>query len=61
MHRVTLRIPKQQLDAIEAEVDAGRYPNQSEAIRDAIRRLLEEPTGRVDGRGPTIADGGEGR
>lgn len=40
MPRVTLRIPQGQLDEIEKEVELGRYPNQSEFIRDANRRSL---------------------
>ena len=37
MDRVTLRVPKRQLEEIERAVDAGEYPNRSEAIRAAIR------------------------
>jgi len=42
MERVTLRIPKQQIDEVEQLVETGEYPNRSEAIRDAVRDLIGE-------------------
>ncbi|SNZ12723.1 transcriptional regulator, CopG family [Natronoarchaeum philippinense] len=42
MERVTLRIPKQQIDAVEEMVDTGQYPNRSEAIRAAVREMIDE-------------------
>lgn len=42
MERVTLRVPKQQLEEVEEMVEAGEFPNRSEAIRAAIRDLLNE-------------------
>jgi Arc/MetJ-type ribon-helix-helix transcriptional regulator len=42
MERVTLRIPKQQIDAVEQMVETGEYPNRSEAIRAAVREMLAE-------------------
>ena len=42
MERVTLRIPKQQIDAVEQMVETGKYPNRSEAIRSAVREMLDE-------------------
>lgn len=42
MRRVTLRIPEQQIEKVEALVDAGEFPNRSEAIRAGIRELLDE-------------------
>ena len=42
MERVTLRIPKQQIEAVERMVETGKYPNRSEAIRAAVRELIEE-------------------
>lgn len=42
MERVTLRIPKQQIDAVEQMVESGQYPNRSEAIRSAVREMIEE-------------------
>jgi Arc/MetJ-type ribon-helix-helix transcriptional regulator len=42
MERVTLRIPKQQLEEVEGMVDAGEFPTRSEAIRSAVRDMLNE-------------------
>ncbi|MFB6146410.1 MAG: ribbon-helix-helix domain-containing protein [Halobacteriaceae archaeon] len=42
MERVTLRIPKQQIREVEQMVEAGQYPNRSEAIRSAVREMLDE-------------------
>lgn len=44
MERVTLRIPKQQIDEVEQMVDTGEFPNRSEAIRSAVREMLNEQT-----------------
>jgi antitoxin ParD1/3/4 len=47
MERVTLRIPKQQIEEVEQMVDTGEYPNRSEAIRSAVREMLaEQETGK---------------
>jgi Arc/MetJ-type ribon-helix-helix transcriptional regulator len=42
MERVTLRIPKQQIEEVERMVDTGQYPNRSEAIRSAVREMINE-------------------
>ena len=42
MERVTLRIPKQQIEDVEELVDSGEFPNRSEAIRQAVRELIDE-------------------
>lgn len=42
MERVTLRIPKQQVEEVEQMVDVGEFPNRSEAIRSAVREMLNE-------------------
>lgn len=39
MERVTLRIPKSQLEQVEELVETGEFPNRSEAIRHAVRDL----------------------
>ncbi|WP_336034953.1 ribbon-helix-helix domain-containing protein [Halobacterium yunchengense] len=44
MERVTLRIPKQQIDEVEQMVERGKFPNRSEAIRSAVREMLDEQT-----------------
>jgi len=47
MERVTLRIPKQQIEEVEQIVETGEFPNRSEAIRSAVREMLaEQETGR---------------
>ncbi|WP_324663348.1 ribbon-helix-helix domain-containing protein [Haloarcula sediminis] len=45
MERVTLRIPKQQIEEVEQMVETGEYPNRSEAIRSAVREMLSEQEG----------------
>ncbi|MHC3438152.1 ribbon-helix-helix domain-containing protein [Natrialbaceae archaeon A-gly3] len=42
MERVTLRIPKQQVEEVERLVDSGEFPNRSEAIRSAVREMINE-------------------
>jgi len=42
MERVTLRIPKQQIEEVEQMVERGQFPNRSEAIRSAVREMLSE-------------------
>ncbi|WP_435196012.1 ribbon-helix-helix domain-containing protein [Natronomonas sp. EA1] len=44
MERVTLRIPKQQIEEVERMVDTGEFPNRSEAIRSAVRDMINEQT-----------------
>jgi Arc/MetJ-type ribon-helix-helix transcriptional regulator len=48
MERVTLRIPKQQIEDVERMVETGEYPNRSEAIRSAVREMIAEEDGRAD-------------
>ncbi|MDZ5812460.1 ribbon-helix-helix domain-containing protein [Halorubrum sp. AD140] len=50
MERVTLRIPKQQIDEVEQMVETGEFPNRSEAIRSAVRDMLNEQDGERDER-----------
>lgn len=42
MERVTLRVPKQQLEEVESMVEVGEFPNRSEAIRSAIRDMVSD-------------------
>ncbi|ESS03831.1 MAG: transcriptional regulator, CopG family [uncultured archaeon A07HR67] len=51
MERVTLRIPKQQIDEVEQMVETGEFPNRSEAIRSAVRDMLNEQDGEADEHG----------
>lgn len=38
MERVQVRFPEEDLERLGEEVEEGRYPNKSEAIRDKIRK-----------------------
>ena len=52
MERVTLRIPKQQIEEVEQLVETGEFPNRSEAIRSAVREMInEQHDGRPDQAG----------
>ena len=51
MERVTLRIPKQQIDEVEQMVETGEFPNRSEAIRSAVREMLSEQDTEHDDHG----------
>ncbi|KPN29995.1 nickel responsive regulator [Halolamina pelagica] len=42
MERVTLRIPRQQVEEVEQMVETGEFPNRSEAIRSAVREMINE-------------------
>lgn len=42
MDRVTLRIPRQQVEEVEQLVETGEYPNRSEAIRSAVRTMIDD-------------------
>jgi antitoxin ParD1/3/4 len=41
MDRVTLRMSDRQVERVEALVEAGAFPSRSEAIRQAVRELLD--------------------
>ncbi len=41
MERVTLRLPKQQVELLNKLVSAGEFPSKSEAIRAAVRDLVD--------------------
>ncbi len=42
MERITIRLPKQQINMIGLMVDAGEFPSKSEAIRAAVRGLVDD-------------------
>lgn len=42
METVQIRLTDKQIRNIESLVKKGVYPNRSEAVRDAVRRLVEE-------------------
>jgi len=47
MQRITLRLPEQQINLLQQVVEAGEYPNISEAVRAAVRELVEKRAYRV--------------
>lgn len=47
MKRITLRLPEQQIETLEQMVEAGEFPTISEAVRDAVRQLIEKRANRV--------------
>ncbi len=50
MQRVTLRLPEQQLKMIDLLVEYGEFPSASEAIRTAIRDLIDQRSEKLVGR-----------
>ena len=47
MERVTIRLPKQQVDMLQKLVDAGEFPTVSEAVRYAVREFVEKHGNRI--------------
>jgi len=47
MQRITLRLPEQQITLLQLMVDSGEFPNVSEAVRAAVRELVEKRSSRV--------------
>ena len=47
MQRITLRLPEQQISMLQQLVDAGEFPSTSEAVRAAVRELVERRANRV--------------
>lgn len=47
MQRITLRLPEQQIHILEQMVEAGEFPSVSEAVRAAVRELVEKRSNRV--------------
>jgi len=39
MHPVQIRLTRELVEKIDKLVEVGLYPNRSEAVRDAVRRL----------------------
>jgi len=42
MERITIRLPEQQLKMIDYMVNQGEFPSVSEAIRTAVRELVDQ-------------------
>jgi Arc/MetJ-type ribon-helix-helix transcriptional regulator len=47
MKRITLRLPDQEIEMLQQMVEAGEFPTVSEAVRDAVRQLIEKRAARV--------------
>ncbi len=47
MQRITLRLPDHQIEMLQHMVEAGEFPTISEAVRYAVRQLIERQGGRV--------------
>jgi antitoxin ParD1/3/4 len=47
MERITIRLPPQQVTMLERLVEAGEFPTISEAVRYAVRELIEKHADRV--------------
>jgi Arc/MetJ-type ribon-helix-helix transcriptional regulator len=47
MQRITLRLPEQQINLLQLMVESGEFPNVSEAVRAAVRELVEKRASRV--------------
>ena len=47
MKRITIRLPEQQVALLEQLVEEGEFPTVSEAVRDAVRGLIERRGNRV--------------
>lgn len=47
MDRITIRLPRQQIEMLEKLVAAGEFPTLSEAVRYAVRELLSKHGDRV--------------
>lgn len=65
MERVTLRLPKRQLEQVEQLVEDGEYANKSAAIRAGVAAVLDEeyepitPNARIPTQAePYVPDGG---
>ena len=42
MEVVQIRLTKNMLNRVDELIKIGEYPNRSEAIRDGVRRLIEQ-------------------
>ena len=50
MQRITIRLPEQQVKMIDLFVEYGEFPSASEAIRTAIRDMINQRSEKVRGR-----------
>ena len=42
MERITMRMEEEMIGGLEALVDDGEFPNRSEAVRAAVRDMLQD-------------------
>ncbi|MGD1004001.1 MAG: ribbon-helix-helix protein, CopG family [Methanoregulaceae archaeon] len=47
MQRITLRLPEPQIKILQQMVEVGEFPNVSEAVRAAVRELVDRRASRV--------------
>lgn len=57
MERITVRCPEAQVELVDELVDEGRFPNRSEAVRHAVRSMLDDEVDTTPRR-EIRADGG---
>ncbi len=50
MQRITLRLPDQQIKMIDLMVQCGEFPSVSEAIRTAVRDLIDQRSEKLAGK-----------
>ncbi|MCD4704251.1 MAG: ribbon-helix-helix domain-containing protein [Methanosarcinaceae archaeon] len=55
MQRITIRLPDQQLTMIDYMVAQGEFPSASEAIRAAVRELIDERSSKLIQRSEMLA------
>lgn len=48
MDTIQIRLTKKLIEEIDELIKAGVYPNRSEAIRDAVRRLIADTDGEIE-------------
>lgn len=46
--RITIRLPQQDVQVLDALVQLGEFANRSEAVRQAVRDLIVERADRLD-------------
>ncbi|MDH7594126.1 MAG: type II toxin-antitoxin system ParD family antitoxin [Methanomicrobiales archaeon] len=47
MERITIRLPRQQAEMLERLVEMGEFPTVSEAVRYAVRELIQKHSGQI--------------
>lgn len=61
METIQIRLTKRLVEELDKMIKEGFYPNKSEAVRDAVRRLiLEQELGELGEELEEMEEGGEG-